>query len=149
MIVKLEQDSTRENIEVLIKYAIHNQDVDRLISLIKSVDTRIKCEKNGKEKWINASDIYYVESVDKKTFLYCREEIYLTEFRLYQLLDMLSGRGFVQISKSCILNINTLDTITPKLNSRMEATLTSGDRLYVSRKYLSAIKQALQGGGES
>ena len=95
---------------------------------------------------MNASDIYYIESVDKKTFLYCEKEVYRTEFRLYQLMDMLSGLGFVQISKSYILNINTLDSIKPLLNKRMEATLKNGERLHVSRKYLTNIKHELQEG---
>lgn len=54
--------------------------------------------------------------------------------------------GFVQISKSCILNINVLDFVRPLLNSRMEATLKNGERLNVSRKYLVNIKSKLQEG---
>lgn len=146
MILKLEQDLTKQDIEILIKYATINQDVERLVLLIKSVDTRIKCDLDGNEKLVNASDIYYIESVDKRTFLYCEKEVYRTELRLYQLMDILSGLGFVQISKSCILNLHILDTIKPLLNSRMEAMLKNGERLYVTRKYLTTIKQELQEG---
>ena len=146
LILKMEQDSTQQDVEVHIKYANMSQEVERLISLIQSVGSRIKCYLDGKEKLLNVSDIYYIESVDKRTFLYCEKEVYRTEFRLYQLKDLLSGRGFVQISKSCILNINTLDTIKPLLNNRMEAMLKNGERLYVTRKYLTMIKQELQAG---
>lgn len=146
LILKLEQDLTKEDVEISIKYAIMSKDIERLVSLIQSVDIRIKCDFNGTEKLVNASDIYYIESVDKKTFLYCEKEVYRTEFRLYQLMDMLTGLGFVQISKSCVLNINTLDTIKSLFNSRMEATLINGERLYVTRKYLTSIKHELQEG---
>lgn len=30
------------------------------------------------EKMVNASDIYYIESVDKKTFAYLKEEVFRT-----------------------------------------------------------------------
>lgn len=146
MILKLEQDLTKEDVEISIKYAIMSKDIERLVSLIQSVDIRIKCDFNGTEKLVNASDIYYIESVDKKTFLYCEKEVYRTEFRLYQLMDILTGLGFVQISKSCILNINTLDSIKSLFNSRMEATLKNGERLYVTRKYITSIKHELQKG---
>lgn len=146
LILKLEQDLTQEGVEILVKYSIMNQDIERLVSLIKSVDIRIKCDLNGNEKLVNASDIYYIESVDKKTFLYCEKEVYRTESRLYQLMDILSGMGFVQISKSCIFNINTLDSIKPLLNRRMEATLKNGERLHITRKYLTNIKHELQEG---
>lgn len=146
MIIKLEQDISRKDIEVLIKYASMNKDVERIAILLQSVDTRIKCNLDGSEKLVNASDIYYIESVDKRTFVYCEKIVFRTELRLYQLAEDLSRAGFVQISKSCILNINVLDSIRPLLNSRMEATLLNGERLYVTRKYLDSIKQALQEG---
>lgn len=149
MIVKLKQDLSQKDIEVLIKYASMNKEVERITMLLQSVDTRIKCNMDGTDKLVNVSDIYYVESVDKKTFVYCEKSVYKTEFRLYQLVEDLARLEFVQISKSCILNINILDSIKPLLNSRMEATLKNGERLYVTRKYLNNIKQALQRGGQA
>lgn len=144
MLLKLEQDTDQEEIEVSIKFAEMNQDVTRLISLVRSADTQIRCTADGKERLLNASDIYYIESVDKRTFIYCENKVYRTELRLYQLLETLSPVGFVQISKSCILNINVLDFVRPLLNSRMEATLRNGERLNVSRKYLAEMKRKLQ-----
>ena len=144
MIIKLEQDSLIDDTEILIKYATLNKDVERIITLLQSLETRIKCNLDGNEKLVNASDIYYFESVDKMTFAYCERCVFRTELRLYQLAEDLAHLGFVQINKACILNINILDSIKPIFNSRMEATLKNGERLNVSRKYLETIKQALQ-----
>ncbi|MCL2570792.1 MAG: LytTR family transcriptional regulator DNA-binding domain-containing protein [Defluviitaleaceae bacterium] len=144
MIVKLEQDLTIEEVEIRIKYAAMNKDVERIVAALEAINTRIKCTLEGREKFIIVSDIYYFESVDKMTFVYCEREVYRTELRLYQLVKDLAHLGFVQISKSCVLNINMLDSITPLLNSRMEATLKNSERLFVTRKYLENIRQALQ-----
>ncbi|WMC92335.1 LytTR family DNA-binding domain-containing protein [Kineothrix sp. MB12-C1] len=146
MIIKLEQDLSRNDIEILIKYATMNKDVERIAAILQSADTRIKCKLDDRDKLVNASDIYYFESVDKRTFVYCEQSVYRTESRLYQLAEDLAHLGFVQINKACILNINVLDSIKPLLNSRMEATLRNGERLYITRKYLDNIKQALQEG---
>ncbi|MCB6200743.1 LytTR family DNA-binding domain-containing protein [Extibacter muris] len=146
MLLKLEQDTDQKDIEISIKYAVMSQEVTRLISLIRSAETHIRCIADGKEKLLNVSEIYYAESVDKRTFIYCESKVYRTDLRLYQLLETLSPAGFVQISKSCILNINVLDFIRPLLNSRMEATLINGERLNVSRKYIANIKSKLQEG---
>jgi len=145
MIVKLVKDLSVGEIEVHIKYSEMNKDVERIASMLQSVDARVKCTIDGKEKLINVTDIYYFESVDKMTFVYCEKDVYRTELRLYQIVEDFAHLGFVQISKSCVLNINVLDSITPLLNSRMEATLKNSERLYVTRKYLDSIKQALQG----
>ena len=53
----------------------------------------------------------------------------------------------VRVSKSCILNINVLESVKPLFNSRMEAILTTGDRVYINRTYLKNVKQALKGYG--
>lgn len=144
--LKLEQDSAQEEIEVSIKFAEMNQYVENLISLVKSADTQIRCFADGKEILLHASDIYYIESVDKRTFIYCENKVCRTDLRLYQLLEPLSSAGFVQISKSCILNINVLASVRPLLNSRMEATLKNGERLNITRKYMVNIKNKLQEG---
>lgn len=148
MIVKLEQDLSRKDIEIQIKYAAMNKEVERITAVLQSIDTRIKCRQDDSDKLINISDIYYFESVDKRTFVYCEQSVYRTESRLYQLAKDLAHLGFVQINKACILNINVLDSIKSLLNSRMEATLINGERLYITRKYLDNIKQALQEGSK-
>lgn len=146
MIIKTEQDLSCNDMEVLIRYARINKRVKRLITLIQSFDTRIQCNEEDAERYVNASDIFYIESVDKRTFLYLEKNVLRTDYRLYQLAESLADLGFVQISKSCVLNINALESIKPLINSRMEATLQNGERLHVTRKYLDNIKQALQGG---
>lgn len=144
MIIKVEQDLTKKEIEVLIKHNDRNHEVERIVALIQLAEKQIQCNLQGKEMLVNVSDIYYIESVDKKTFVYCDKEVYRTELRLYQLLEILSKSSFVQVSKSCILNLNMLESFRPLLNSRLEALLKNGERIYVTRKYLSMVKQELQ-----
>lgn len=145
MKLKIEQDRTCKDIEVLIRYAKTNQRLERLITLLESFDTQIACKEESTEHFVNASDIYYVESVDKQTFVYLENHVFRTDYRLYEFMERFSSLGFVQISKSCILNINALESIKPLINSRMEAVLKNGERLFVTRKYLKTIRQALQG----
>ncbi|MDE6406050.1 MAG: LytTR family transcriptional regulator DNA-binding domain-containing protein, partial [Lachnospiraceae bacterium] len=73
------------------------------------------------------------------------KEVYHIDLRLYQLKERLQSAGFVQISKSCLLNINALESIRPLFNSRMEATLKNGEKVCVNRKYLQEVKKALRG----
>jgi len=144
MIIKLEQDIDKKDIEVLITYPEKNKTVSRIVSLIKSTCTQIECYADESIKMVNASDIFYIESIDKKTVVFCENENLSVRERLYQIYEKLSGSGFVQISKYCILNINKLERITPLSNSHLEAVLSNGKSLYVTRKYLAGIKQILQ-----
>ncbi|MCL2386178.1 MAG: LytTR family transcriptional regulator DNA-binding domain-containing protein [Defluviitaleaceae bacterium] len=146
MIVKLVQDMSVAETEILIKYNEMTEDVIRVTEMIKSATTRIKCTCDSGEKLVNVSDIYYFESVDKMTFVYCGKEVYKTDIRLYQIVNDFGHLGFVQISKSCVLNMNALDSVSTLPNSRMEATLKNNEKVHVSRKYLENIKSALYKG---
>lgn len=148
MKIKTEQDLSCNEIEVIIKYPQKDKQVNRIIDFLQSFDMQIKCAGDNTEQMINILDIYYIESVDKKTFVYLENTVYRTDFRLYQLKDKLRAYGFVQISKSCILNINTLESIRPLFNSRMEATLKNGEKVNINRNYLNGVKKALGGDKE-
>ena len=148
MKIKTEQDLSCNEIEVIIKYPQKDKQVNHIIDFLQSFDMQIKCAGDNTEQMINILDIYYIESVDKKTFVYLENAVYRTDFRLYQLKDKLRAYGFVQISKSCILNINTLESIRPLFNSRMEATLKNGEKVNINRNYLNGVKNALGGDKE-
>lgn len=143
MIVRLEQAEEQKEIEVLIKYAKRDETVERLETLLRFASKSVCCRSEDNTLWINAADIYYIESVEKRSFVYGERMVYRTELRLYQLLEELGNTGFVQINKSCILNIHVLESIRPLINSRMEATLSNGERIYITRKFIPAIKKAL------
>jgi DNA-binding LytR/AlgR family response regulator len=144
MIIKLEQNTAQKDILISITYPVKNKTIERVVSLIKSLDKQIECYSDDTLKKINVSDIYYIESIDKKTFAFCEKGSYQIKKRLYQIYEELTDNGFVQVSKYCILNINKLEEITPLVNSHMEAVLSNGKCLYVTRKYLAGIKQMLK-----
>jgi len=144
MILKLEQKNAQNDIEILITYPVKNRIVERIASFIKSVDSQIECYSDDIVKLVNVSDIYYIESVDKRTLVFCDKGNYQIRKRLYQVYDELADNGFVQISKYCIMNINKLEEIKTLANSHLEAVLSNGKCLYVTRKYLANIKRHLQ-----
>jgi DNA-binding LytR/AlgR family response regulator len=144
MVLKLELNTMQNEIEIIIKYPVKNKTVERIVSLIKSVDTQIECYSDDIVKLVNVSDIFYIESVDGKTIICCEKENYIIKSRLYQIYEKLKENGFIQISKYCILNINKLDKFRPLGNNRLEAVLSNGVYLCITRKYISGIKQILR-----
>ncbi len=144
MVLRLEQNTTQNDIEIIIKYPVKNKTVERIVSLIKSVDTQIECYSDDIVKLVNVSDIYYIESVDGKTVVCCEKEKYIVKSRLYQIYEKLRDNGFIQISKYCVLNINKLDKFKPLDNNRLEAVLSNGVFLCITRKYIPGIKQILK-----
>lgn len=132
-----------EHPEVIIEYRELTDGVKRVSAFVRSVDRSISCKREGEEFSIPLSDVFYIESVDKKTFVYGETEVYQTGLRLAELEKMLSHAGFVRVSKSVILNIEKLQGVKNLANSRLEAFLSNNERICVSRKYLKEIRAVL------
>jgi len=144
MVLKLEQEACQNDIEITIKYPAENKIIDDIVAFLRTFNEQIECNSKNSIKKVNVSDIYYIESKDKMAVVFCEKESYQTNFRLYQLYEKLSDKGFVQVSKYCLLNINKLDKFKPLINSRMEAILINGARIYINRNYLTNIKKRFQ-----
>ncbi|MFO1446242.1 hypothetical protein KDN24_24165 [Bacillus sp. Bva_UNVM-123] len=77
MIIHLEELAKQQELEVIVKYTQMNDTVHQLITTIKSHDKRINGSYEDKQFRIKAFDIYYIESVDKKTFIYCEDSAFI------------------------------------------------------------------------
>ena len=132
-----------EEPEIEIRYAEKSDEVRAMIQRLQEQNIYILGEKEGREYRIRAVSIHYIETIKKGAFIYTESDVYRSPLRLYQILNQLQGLEFVQISKTCVLNLNMLESIQALKNSQMEAVLESGKKLYVSRTYLSAIRDIL------
>jgi DNA-binding LytR/AlgR family response regulator len=144
MIIRQEERPEQNDIEIFLTYPNKNKTVDFIIEFLNSVDTKIECYADTFTVQVKPSDIYYIESTDKTAVVYCKNEHYKTKYRLYQIYEELSNKGFVQVSKYCLVNIYKLEKIKPLHNKRMEAVLSNGSRIFITRKYCSAVKRFLQ-----
>ena len=131
---------------VIIEYPILDAKTKRLIQKIESLDFMVSGNSKGKVFQVHISDIYYMESVERKTFLYTKDEVYMTDKKLYELEDMFREAGIIRISKSCLVNVDMLYSIKQLMNSQLEATLLNGEKLIVARTYLKSIKNILKEG---
>ena len=132
-----------KNPEVTIAYSEITASVKRVSDFVRSIDQTIQCKKDDEDYYISVSDIYYVESVDKKAFVYCKMDVFQSSFKLYELEIMLKDADFVRVSKSTILNVEKLKGVKTLVNSRLEAILSNGESICVTRKYLKDIRETL------
>lgn len=129
---------------IIIEYPILDTKTKRLIKKIEGLDFMVSGNSKGKVFQVHISDIYYMESVERRTFLYTKDEIYVTDKKLYELEEMLRDAGIIRISKSCLMNMDMLYSIRQLMNSQLEATLLNGEKLIVARTYLKNIKNILK-----
>jgi len=58
------------------------------------------------------------------------------------------SRHFVRCSKSVVLNLLLLDSISPALNGRFFAHMKNGEKLMISRQYASHVRKVVMGGNK-
>ena len=72
-----------QEIEVIINCVADDPLVNKIISALNTVDAKLLCRRQGETFQLGLADILYIESVDRKTFLYTEEQVYDTDRRLY------------------------------------------------------------------
>ena len=122
-----------------------DQNISEIVSFLKSRQGAIDGMLNDRQYQIPIVDIFYIESVDDKTFIYLETDCYESRRKLYEFEELLTSRRFARISKAVVLNLMKVVSISPALNGRFLCKLTNGEEVIISRKYVPAIKEKLKG----
>lgn len=143
MKVKIKKNEKIKEIEVTIACSKIDNEVQELLKSLNKVSKKISAiDKNG-IKLIIIKDILYMESVDKKTFVYTFNNIYESKLKLYEIENELREKGFMRISKKTIINLSQVSNISPDLSRRLILTLENGEKIIVSRQYVLEFKREL------
>lgn len=113
------------------------------IELLENGAESIGVSKDGKTFLCKISAIYYIESVDKRTYIYTKDDCYETKLRLYELEERLGG-FYARCSKAMIVNLKKIKSVNSELSGRMNATLLNGESIVISRSYVKEIKRRLE-----
>lgn len=118
--------------------------VMRLKRHLELFEHKLCAKRGGETFYIEASDVYYFETVDDRTFLYTANDVLEIGMRLYEIDSFLEEFGFMRISKSVIVNLNRVHSLRPQLNRTVMATMQNGERLIVSRSYIKRLRNVLK-----
>ena len=140
--VKTIQDEETEYIEI----GCYRRDerINEIIRFVKLHQGSVEATRDEKQYMIPLSEIYYIEAVDEKTFIYSGKDCYESRKRLYEFEELLSDRNFARISKSVVVNLMKISSIKPALNGRFLCQLRNNENVIISRKYVSEIKEKLR-----
>lgn len=143
MKITIEESLGYGETEIVIKCSKMTDEVKNIIALLKSPEEKIVGTLEGTSHLIEPNDIFYFESVDKKTFIYTESQVLETTMRLYEIEDKLSKYDFFRASKSTVINISKIKNLTPRFNGRLDALLENDEKLIISRQYVPIIKEII------
>lgn len=145
MEIKILRIARSEQEQMEIRCHEVNEQIKEIVTFVKSRQGQLTGVIEGKHYEVPITDVYYVESVDDKVFIYGRAKVYETGQKLYELEGILREKYFLRVSKSLILNLMKIKAIKPALNGRYSAILKSEEEVIISRKYVPELKRALKG----
>lgn len=143
MKIVLNERADIQEIEVIINCISNNETVQKIISSLSAIDIKLTCRKGNEVFQLEPADILYIESVDRRTFLYTEQQIFETERRLYELEAHLEKCSFFRASKAIIINLQRVQSLRPELGARLLLTMDNKEKIIVSRQYAKTIKNAL------
>lgn len=143
MQVRVEIQEDVEETVITIRCREKNASIDKLIATLNVMDRQMAVIREGNQVLLDLEDIFYIESVDGRGFVYTAEAVYETQERLYVLEAQLKSYRFVRIHKSAIVNLKHIQAIRTYVNRRLMLTMQNGEQLIASRQYADRIKTLL------
>lgn len=146
MKVKIEIEEGLEEEEVVIRCGSLNDSVISLQNYIskQSSGKRYLALTNGEtEYYVPLEDIYFFETEGREIRAHTADQLFICGYRLYELEELLPG-SFMRVSKSTIVNLDLIYSITRNLTASSEVKFTgSNKKTLVSRNYYKALVERL------
>jgi len=130
-------------LEVIIQCPQADDTVHKIKSMLHGLGQKLPCVLDGATHFIDPADALYFESVDKRCYLYTAHNVYEAPFRLYEIEALLADAPFIRSAKAQIINLAQIQSLCPDFGGRIEAVLSNGEKLIVSRQYAKNLKERL------
>lgn len=103
----------------------------------------ILLHKQEKEYYMPLESILFFETENKEIRAHTKSDIYETQYKLYELEELLPGY-FMRISKSAIVNLNHIYSITKNITASSLVEFSDCHKVvYVSRNYYKTLVERL------
>jgi len=137
----IEPPGVGEEEQIIVKCHNIPPDLLRILNAFKAQDNMLVGYVGNEIHRVAPKDIFYIDTVDNKTFLYCEKDVYESKQKLYELEKILTNGDFLRISKSVIVNLSKIKSLSPALSGRLEAVLHNNESVIISRQYVGELKK--------
>lgn len=143
MKISINIDPGLDDTEIIINCSSLTAETENIIAALRMADDQITVMKDGETHILDISKIAYIETVDRRTFVYTEKDCYESKLKLYEMDEKLCSSSFLRISKSCIVRLKYIRSLKAELDRRLRITLENGEQLIASRQYADELKKRL------
>lgn len=142
--VEIKIDENCDKTKVVIYTSNITDEVNKLVSKLKnSNENALIGYKDDEVFLLELEKIESIYTENKKIYARSEKNVYLIKKRIFELEEALEEDGFVRISNSEIVNFKKILSIDFKIVGTILINFKSGEKTYVSRRYVKRIKDYL------
>lgn len=147
MKVRIEVTDGLEEDEVLIRCRSVDESIRKIHQFVleqSKAGPKITFYKQNQEYYFPLTDVLFFETEGEYVYAHTADDAYRIKYRLYE-LEQLLPRCFVRASKSAVVNIRQIYSITRSLTSSSLVQFAgSHKQVYVSRFYYGELRQRMK-----
>ena len=143
MKISINVEEEIKDIEVVISCSRLTPEIEKVLATLRMMERQLLVKKGEETYILDVSKVIYLESVDRRTFVYTRENVYESGFKLYELEQQLEECGFFRASKSCVAALRYIRSLKTDVNRKIKVTMENGEQIMVSRQYAEELKKKL------
>lgn len=141
--IEIRVDENATDMEITVTCKKLTPKVEKLLATLRMMDSQMIGRKNNEIHLLDIAQIIYIESVERKCFVYTSDEVYESDFPLYELEQQLAEYGFFRVSKSFLIHLQSIQSLKADINRRIRITMSNGEQIIASRQYADELKKRL------
>ncbi|MFD1363639.1 LytTR family DNA-binding domain-containing protein [Lentibacillus salinarum] len=150
MKVNIDIDDKHMEPSITIQANEWSEELEEIVSLIKnSRRKRLFGIESDQTVLLDPNDIDFVYAENRKIFAAINRRSVEIKMKLYEVEEILAPYDFMRFSKSVIGNLNHIERFELSFNGNLCVYFHSGNKEYITRKYVAPIKNRLAMGGQS
>ena len=141
-LIRTKEENLEENY-LELHYNMIDDETNAVLDRLRDTLRYIEGVCDEKKVTIALTDIFYIETVDRKTYAYTKDACVEIKEALRDILEEYSGIGFARISKSTIVNIYKIKKLQGDLNMRVIIFLKNDEKLIMNRSFKNEFYERL------
>ena len=133
-LIKTREENIEENY-LELHYDMIDEETKAVLDRLRDTLRYIEGTTEKGKVTIALTDIFYIETVDRKTFAYTKDTCIEIREALRDIIEEFENIGFVRISKSAVVNIYKIQKLQGDINMRVIIYLKNGEQLIMNRSY--------------
>ena len=147
MKIKIDIDDQYDKTTITIQTNEWTEELEELVTLIKGKNRkRIFGVEEEQTILLDPREIDYVFAEKRKVYAQIGKKQVEIRMKLYEVEEAFAPYGFMRFSKSVIGNLERIDRFELSFNGNLCVFFQSGNKEYITRKYVAGIKKRLEGG---